>query len=227
MKSLDVNGSISLPRDIQLSIKEKHLTDLRVANTDGEKEIIFRFRYDAYLREKTVVANDTGILTDVFDHSDNCYIIGLYLKDILVSTVRIHVISADNPIGPAMKHFPESVEPMLSKGMVIIDPTRLATSSDASSRHKVLPYLTMKAACMAARYFKADVCLATVRKEHMGFYTKVIQAVSLGDSRSISGMVYPSNLMATDISKSWEPVMKKYPIFTSTEEEREKVFGQN
>ena len=49
MSSRDTGTAVSESRQTQISIKKKHLTDFRVARTNFEKEIIYRFRYSAYL----------------------------------------------------------------------------------------------------------------------------------------------------------------------------------
>ena len=211
----------------KIYLSRNHDTDFRVAWGYVDREEIYRLRYEAYIREGTINANPSKLFHDDYDEFDNCFVFGLFLDDQLVSSVRLHVISPKNRYGPALDVFPDIVSPMVDRGMTLIDPTRFVVDCEAAKHYKVLPYLTLKAACMAIRHFSADYCLATVRKEHCAFYRKVFQAHLMCEPRPYPTLNQPICLMRTDIADVWDAVMEKYPIFVSTEEERFRAFEQS
>ena len=135
----------------KISIREKHVTDFRIASSTEEKENVFRFRYRSYIDENIISPISSELFSDSYDSNCNCYIFRLYLDNKMVSTVRLHVLSSETPVSPSYEVFSDLLDPLLDGGNVIIDPTRLATTAEAAAKYKMLPYLTLKAACMAIK----------------------------------------------------------------------------
>src|ERR1700693_1994344 len=101
--------------------------DCRLADSEEEREAIFRLRYEAYLREGAIAPNFTRTFTDDYDETENAWLFGLYLDGDLASSIRLHVACEDNRDFPSRKVFADLLEPELDAGKVIVDPTWFVT----------------------------------------------------------------------------------------------------
>jgi len=95
--------------------------DARRADSDEQREAIFRLRYDAYRREGVISASPSATFSDSYDQTPNAYLIGLYIEGKLASSIRIHVASREYPDCPTLEVFPEILQPELDAGKIIID----------------------------------------------------------------------------------------------------------
>ena len=114
--------------------------------------------------KQAIAENVQRRFTDEYDLMDNCWLFGIHLDDRLVSSIRFHVISPDSPKGPAYDVFPDIVRPDDRRGQTVVDPTRLVVDRAMTELYPELPYVTIRAAFMAAEYFEAEYMLATVRR---------------------------------------------------------------
>ncbi len=200
--------------------------DYRVARSEREREEIFKLRYDAYMREGAIKPNTTGRYHDAYDDMDNCWIFGISLNDHLASSIRCHIISPDNPKGPALDVFPDIIRPMLDEGKTLIDPTRFVTNENISELYPEIPFMTLRVPCMAFVHFDADYCLATVRKEHAAFYRRVFKAEILCEPRPYPGLNAPICLLKANVNLFRDQIVNRYPIFESSLTERRMIFGE-
>lgn len=198
--------------------------DYRIASDEIARNRIFRLRYRAYLREGAIRPNSQMRFADEYDRLENCYIFGLYHEDRLISSIRVHVISAKFPYGPALGVFPEIVQPMLDSGKTVIDPTRFVIDEVAAAEFPDLPFLTLRVACMASEYFGADYCLATVRTEHGAFYRRVFKSKLLCKPRPYPSLEQPICLLRADVKSIRDEIMARYPVFLSSLTERRMLF---
>jgi len=200
--------------------------EYRRAETDEDREAIYRLRYEAYLREGTIQPSFGRRYSDRYDDLDNAWLIGLHLDGRLASSFRVHVGTRDFPDIPAMQVFREFVEPDIAAGKIVIDPTRFVVDARMARLYPELPYLTVRIACLATEFFNADIVLATVRPEHRAFYRRVFGHVEACEPRPYPLLIKPVGLMKLDVASTAASIARRYPSFTSTAEERAKVFGQ-
>lgn len=78
--------------------------DYRIADTAQLQGEIFRLRLQAYFGDGTIFANSSGIFSDRYDERGNFYLWDLWIDDELVSSVRIHVPSKEDPDFPHSKY---------------------------------------------------------------------------------------------------------------------------
>ncbi len=213
------------PLSSRLSLVLNEVTYHNVTETK-DKDDIFALRYQAYLAEGAIDPNPEKRFRDAYDDMDNCWIFGVRHAGELVSAIRFHVISKASRKGPALDVFPDIVSPIVESGMTVVDPTRLVVSKSASRLHPELPYLTVRIACMAAEYFNAVKCLATVRVEHEAFYRRIFDFVTVTAPRPYPTLKRPIALMVGEMDHIRDRVAKRYPVFTSTEAEREALFNR-
>lgn len=200
--------------------------DYRVASSEADREAIFRLRYRAYLREGAIEPNPQQRFTDSYDDMDNCWMFGIHLDDRLVSSIRFHVISPEQPRGPAYDVFPDIIRPMIQDGQTVVDPTRLVVDRAMTELYPELPYVTIRAAFMAAEYYEAEYMLATVRKEHQAFYRRFFGFKQLCEPRPYPTLLKPISLLAANMPLQRDTVVERYPIFLSSYTERRMLFEQ-
>jgi hypothetical protein len=205
------------------SVLEK--VDYRVAVTEADRDAVFRLRYEAYEREKAVVPSFSRRLSDHYDDLDNTMVVALHLDGRIAATIRVSVMTADQPDGPDRAPFLDVIGPMLDAGKVLIDPTRHATDEAFSNAYPgLMPYLTTRIAWMAAEHFDADVILASVRTEHQAFYRRVFGCELVCEPRPYPPLIKPLSLMTLDFKAARNKVLHRYPSFRSTLFERRMLF---
>jgi hypothetical protein len=196
----------------------------RLAETDEDKDAIYRLRYRAYLKEGAIESNADRIVTDRFDDMSNSWTFGVYLEGELVSSVRVSVSSLDHPVIPSCDVFPDVIEPLLAAGQVIVDPTRFVADPDRGHRFPDLPYITLRLTCIACAYFNADTGLASVRPEHQTFYRRVFQHRLLSEARAYPGLIKPICLMAVKYPEAHAAVYERHPYFQASDFEQRKLY---
>ncbi len=198
--------------------------DYRIAKTDAEKREIYQFRYQSFLRDKTISSCESEMFTDDYDRMSNCWIYGLHYNQKLASSVRIHLATPENPYSPSVDVFPDIVKPMIEKGYRIVDPSKFVSDAGATNHFPVLPFLTFRLACMAADYFEADYCLISVTTVHAAFYERIFGLTPVCEPRSYPQLNAPVCLMRANVAELWDGLIEKYTVFRSTYTERRMMF---
>ena len=198
--------------------------DYRLAETEAEKEAIYRLRYRAYLHEGAIEPRADQRLTDRFDNLPNSWLFGIHLDGELTSSIRISLATRDNDDTPAVDAFRDLLEPELARGKVIVDPNRFVADPVSRTKYPELPYLTVRLAYVACAHFKADIGTATVRKEHQAFYRRVFMHNVLCAPRPYPTLTKPLCLMVVDYPTMCEKVFQRYPFFRSSAFERRMLF---
>jgi hypothetical protein len=200
--------------------------DCRRADTNEEREAIFRLRYEAYTREGAISPNASEKFSDPYDYTDNAHLFGLYIDGELASSLRLHVASREISDFPSREVFPDVLQPLLDAGNVLIDSTRFVADERLSRIHRGLPYITLRPCMLAAEYFRADHCLAAVRAEHQGFYRRAFNHQAICESRPYPQLAKPISLMTLHFPSASAGLYQRYPFFHSTEFERRALFDR-
>lgn len=198
--------------------------DYRLAETDAEKEEIYRMRYRAYLNERAIEPNADEIVTDRHDDMPNSWIFGVHVDGVLSGSIRISVASPSMPTSPSVDVFQDILWPELQRGKVIVDPTRFVADPDRIQRAPELPYVTVRLGYVACCHFGADIGLATVRPEHRAFYRRVFLQQPLCEARLFPGLLKPVGLMAANYREIQERVYARFPFMRSSAFERRMLF---
>jgi hypothetical protein len=186
---------------------------------------VYRLRYDAYRREEFIPINSDEMVRDEFDDLPNAYCFGVYIDGELVSSVRFHHLTPEFRTSPSHSVFPDILDPLLDKGLTILDPGRFTADYEASLAFPALPYLTLRLPTVAVQYFNVRYVLSTVRPEHAAFYRRVYRSEQIGAERFYHGLTFPMVLMACDIPVMYQDMLRRYPFFRSTPEERQRLFS--
>jgi N-acyl-L-homoserine lactone synthetase len=198
--------------------------DYRLAETEDEKDAIYRLRYRAYLNEGAIEPNREKRTTDRFDDMPSTWIFGVYIEGTLASSIRISLATPENWTSPSVDVFPDILHPELARGKVIVDPTRFVADPDRVKRFPELPYVTVRLGYVACGYFNADIGLATVRAEHRAFYKRVFLQEPLCEPRMFPGLLKPVGLMAADYPLIRDRVFHRFPFMRSSSFERRMLF---
>jgi len=199
--------------------------DIRRADTDEDREAIFRLRHEAYLREGAIAPNFGRRFADRLDETDNVWIFGLRLDGALVSSIRVHVATEHYPQSPAVEVFPDILMPELKAGKIIVDPTRFVADEEASRLYPELSYATVRLGFVASEYFNADIGLATVRSEHQAYYRRVFMLQRMSEPRNYPGLKQPIVMLGVHYPSVRDQIIRRFPHMRSTPAERELLFG--
>lgn len=195
------------------------------ARTAAQREAIFRLRYEANLREKTITANETGMLIDRYDDLPNGFNVGVFIDGTLAAALRLHLLSKDYPHSALLEAYPDVMWPKVEAGARIIDVTRLVADYGLARREPYLAYATVRLAMLAAAHFGADLVMAAVRKEHIPFYQREFMATRLTEPRPYPTLVKPLSLFEINYARDEDAIFAHHPFHASTPEERYPLFG--
>jgi hypothetical protein len=197
----------------------------RRATSNQDREAIFRLRYEANLREQTIAANDSGILTDDFDDAENGVNVCVLVDGELCASIRLHLLSPETPDSPLLHAYPEIMNGKLNSGARIVDITRLAADYEKARPYRYLPYATVRLSMLAAIQWDADLIMAGVRKEHIPFYRREFMAEQLTEPVPYPRLIKLIALFQIDYRQNGAAIIEKHPFHASTEEERCAIFG--
>ena len=225
MSGAEVNAGGTTSRFAGTLIDMLDRVEYRRVSAEDQHDPVFRLRYEAYRREEFIPINSQAVVHDEFDDLPNAYTFGIYIDGQLVSSVRFHHLTAEFRTSPSHSVFGDILDPILDRGHTLLDPGRFTTDHEASLAFPALPYLTLRIPTVAVRYFNVRYVLSTVRPEHAAFYRRVYRSEQLGENRYYYGLSFPMVLLACDIPVMYEGMLRRYPFFRSTEEERDRLFG--
>lgn len=229
--SLQVPAVISRPDDRSgespftrtvMSIMDR--IEYRFCDSGEDLEDIYRLRYDAYLQAGMLKPNASRMVTDKFDDLPNSYRYGVYFEDNLVSTLRLHYVSAKYPVSPSTEVFADVLGPRLAAGETFVDPSRFAADSEWSSTLRVLPYITLRLAVVACAYFKPTYCLTAVKEEHAAFYNRIFLSEEAAPVRTYPGLTVPVSLFQSECAVNQSKTEARFPFFKSTPLEQRMLF---
>jgi hypothetical protein len=197
------------------------------ADTAGDREAIFRLRYEAYRREGTIEPDASGVFSDPYDHSPNAWLIGIYIDGTLASSIRLHIASRPEHVLPAAESFADLIEPRLQAREVLLDATRHSSRLEFTRAYPFLPYLTMRPGFVAEDYFGIDYIMGTCRAEYEPAFRRMYGAVNWSPPRPYPPLTRPHALMGYDCKQKWSATRERYPFLRSSAEEQTALFGRS
>ena len=201
--------------------------EYRRIDTEQEKEIIFRDRYEAYRRDGSVEPNETGVFTDREDEVANVWMIGVYIDGDLASSIRLHVGWRPEHYIPAANIFPDHIRPLLADGRVVIDSSRQVSRLAYARAYPFLTLLTMTASHMADDHFGADFMLAACKPEYQTAFRRLGGCVEWAPPRPYPPMAKPTALMVYDCAANRASLRARYPFITTAGAVRANLFARS
>lgn len=191
--------------------------------TPEDFESISQLRSRAFDAHEIYSRKLNGHAIDESDHQPGVQVFGMYYDGDLVSTMRINLVTPENPNCQAVRIFPEVLKPLLAQGQTFIDPSRFAVDEAYSKEVPGLALLTLRIAFMATAYFGTDACLGLVTVDHVPFYRRVFRSTVIAGPKQCPGFAVPLVLFASPLRES--EICSRYPLFYSTQRERAMLFG--
>lgn len=198
--------------------------EYRLCDSGEDLEAICRLRYDSYVMSGMMRPDASRSVVDAFDDLPNSYRFGVFYEGNLVSTLRLHHVSAQFPMSPSVGVFAEELTPRLAAGESFVDPSRFAAQPEWSSALRVLPYITLRLAVVACKYFNPTYCLTAVKEEHASFYKRIFRSTVAAEPRTYPGLTMPVFLFQSKCSDNMEDTIQRFPFFKSTPLERRMLF---
>lgn len=195
----------------------------RLDNAD-DLEDIARIRYKAFTMVGLAPQNG-ALLIDELDFKPNAHVMGIFLDEQLVSTIRVHHVTAAQRDSVAVAHFPDVMNPLLDAGKTFIDPVRFAADPEIMGEYPALPYLTLRVATMATVYFDVDYCLSVIKPNHRAFYKRVFNSIELTEPRYFERYNSNIELHGADAHELKRTLFDRYPFFRSQPHERKMMFA--
>jgi hypothetical protein len=197
-----------------------HGLDCRRASDRALRTAIARLRYQAYFRAESIVPNPFATLADDYDATENAYLYALYVDGELASSLRLHIVSKEQPKSPSFEVFSDHLRSKLDAGNVLVDATCFVTDERLSWQYCELPYVAFRIVFLAAEYFGANYCLVAARAEHQAFYRRAFNLQAVTEPRCYSQFKRPFSLMALHFPTEANALLRKYPFYRSSLFER-------
>lgn len=199
-------------------------TEYRRCESGEDLEAIYRLRYKAFRNHGSVVDDPSEQTFDALDDTPNSYRFGVFIDGELVSTVRLHHITAKEPYGPVMRVFSDVLEPRLVNGETYINPSQFTADPAITSGFRLLPYLTLRLAVIANTHFDSTSCVCLIRNDHAAFYKRIFGSIQVGAPRPYPPFTVPVMLFESNCAINMAPTVRRYPFFRSTAGERRLLF---
>jgi N-acyl-L-homoserine lactone synthetase len=184
----------------------------RVLSDSKDLEEVYRLRYKSYRAQKTIVANERGIMTDPFDEAANCVHIAVEMDGKMLASVRLHLISKLCLTSPTLEVFPEILED-IKRGQTALDSTRFVIDPAARKQRVPLHFLALRIPCLAIIFYNIDLGLAPVRAEHAAFYRRYFGYKPTMEPRRYPGLTKPIHLLTASVREQRESVLARTPFF--------------
>ena len=175
--------------------------------------------------EADVYANHQTSFIDDFDFDPRVFVFGVYFQGTAVATIRIHIVSKDNPISNSQYYFSSILDPLIGQGLKFMDPTRFAIAPGMDKEIPGLATIVLRLGLAAVRYFNCDFGLAMIKEGHGGFYRKVFNYSQISPPQQFSNYnpkyaLYSTSRMHTDA------VCENYPAMDGLHTESRMLFAQ-
>jgi hypothetical protein len=196
----------------------------RVASPD-DFAAVGSLREISYKSREFIDPESFGGLIDADDYSPHCSVIGVYIDEILVSTIRLHVVNSNHRHGPSLKYFPSESGKILDEGGSYIDPSRFASDPMQMWTYPAIPFLTLRIVAMATEYFNSDYFLNCVRADNASFYRRSFGSTEFAAPRDIQSFKVPLMLLGARTQEVRERLASRFPFFLSQPYEQRMMFA--
>ncbi|WP_235911740.1 N-acyl amino acid synthase FeeM domain-containing protein [Mesorhizobium xinjiangense] len=200
--------------------------EYRRCESGEDLEAIYRLRYKAYRAHGYVPHSASQMTSDKYDDTPNSYRFGVFIDDDLISTVRIHHVSRDQPEAPIMGAFGDIMGPRLDRGETFTNPTMLAADPDCAHGVRAIPYITLRLAVIANEHFETTGCVCVIREEHTAFYRRIFGAVQVGEPRAYPPITIPLMLYDSECAINMQKTLDRFPFFMSKPSEQRMLFDR-
>lgn len=198
--------------------------EYRRVTTSEDLEPVRALREKSYIRGR-VFSNPQSTYADETDLLPESYVFTVHYREELVSTLRIHILTAQQRFSNSNRFFPDVLGPLLDQGLTFMDPTRFAVDPDHDPALQGIPQITLRLGFLAAKHFRTDFCLSMLKDGHGGFYRRVFKSTQMTPYKKFPVFQAPYALFSSP--KAMENVIcTDYPMFRSLATERRLLFDE-
>ena len=183
-----------------------------------------KLRRTSYESREFVAAGTPYEYLDKYDRSPDCRVFTVHIDGLLLSTIRVHIVTADHLHGPTAHYFPERAKSLVESGQLYIDPSRFAADNSMVWQYPALPFLTLRIAVMACEYYGAEYCMSCVRADVASFYRRTFGSTEFEPPQRLPGVAVPMTLLGARESDVREKMESRYPFFRSMASEQKLMF---
>jgi hypothetical protein len=158
--------------NIEPTLKTLDDIEYRRAISPEDLELIAQVRRAAYT-DAEIYANENAEFIDELDFDPRVFVFGIYWQERLVATMRIHILSRENPRSNSQHYFPNVLDPLIAQGLTFMDPTRFAILPGLDKEIPGLATIVLRLGLAGVRHFNCDFGLAMIKEGHGGFYRRV------------------------------------------------------
>jgi hypothetical protein len=198
--------------------------EYRRVRTAEDLEPVVALRTKTYRAHNVYVSRDAA-MTDAMDLDPRYFTFAVHWRETLVASVRIHIVTADNPHATSRSYYPDVLDPLLAQGLTFMDPTRFSIDPELANVTTGLPLVTLRLGFMAAKHFETDFCLSMIKKTHTPFYRKIFRSTQLTPYLPFD-TVHATYALFSSPRSMEDPICSEYPIFRSTQTERALLFNE-
>jgi hypothetical protein len=209
--------------NIEQTLKTLDDIEYRRAFTQDEIAAIAEVRQRAY-EDADIYNGASPSFTDAVDFDPRAYVFGVYWRERLVGTMRVHVLSADNPATNSTKYFPSVLDPLVAQGLTFMDPARFAILPNLDKEIPGLATIVLRLGLAAVRHFNCDFGLATIKEGHAGFYRRVFNYTQMTPVQSFPPLKQKFALFSTSRSNI-DTVCANFPVLDGLPTEAKLLFS--
>lgn len=201
--------------------------EYRIIEDIDDLEDVYRLRYRAYRAKGYMDPRDDGKCFDDLDEVKNVRIFGVYFQEVLVASIRVHVLNQNNLLSPSMLVYGDTLIKKIEQGNTFIDSTRFTLDPEFELGVKMLHFLTMRIPILGCEYHKADYSLSLVRPTHGAFYRRYFGSKLWGKDRVFPGLTFPVDLYSGAVAPMRDVVLKRLPFLNSLPVEQRILFDED
>lgn len=184
----------------------------KVLTDKQDLDEVYRLRYKCYRAERSIAGNESAVMTDAFDETENCVHVAVEVEGKILAAVRLHLLSRLSNSSPTLEVFPELLE-NLDRGQTVLDPTRFVVDPSARKRRVPLHFLALRIPFLATMFYDIDLALAPVRADHTAFYRRYLGYELAMEPRKYPGLKKPIQLLTANVREQRDAVLAHTPEF--------------
>ncbi|MCU0830381.1 MAG: hypothetical protein MUC58_02495 [Rhizobiaceae bacterium] len=196
--------------------------EYRRVRSGEDLDAVIALRRKAY-GARGIYARADQPMTDAFDLDPRVYVFAVHVDGQMLATLRVHIITAENPVSNSVTYFKRTLQPLIDQGLSFMDPTRFAVDPDMRASHPGLPLVTLRLGFVAAKHFRTDFCLSMIKEQHEPFYRTVFRSTQIAPYTQFDTFQSRYALFSSPASME-DAICAEFPIFRSTQTERALLF---
>jgi hypothetical protein len=215
-------GGVPAPRFSERMLRLLNSVETRCAGMRAEREALQRIQYKGK-GHGPIGSSAVDVLADSFK-APKTRAITTRIDGAFAFTTRIDVAEDEYDALPALDTFSDVILPHLQSGRVVLEFSQVDLALDFSKDLPELPFVAIRPAWLAARYFQADFVITTIGTEHQAFYQRVFGFTPSREPGRKPDATCKIACIGLDFVANREWLEGRYPFLRSSRTERNALF---